>query len=83
MEKVNIDGEYFFLRKRIFKVLRDKNTNKITSIGRWQVNLFKMDNNTKSLEGIPVYKSPKDIPSEYLLPYISFLEMKLYRHLSE
>lgn len=83
MKNNELDSEYFFLRKRMFKVLRDESNNEITSIEAWQVNLFKLDNQTESLEGIPVFKNPKEFPNEYLLPYISFLEMKLYTHLSE
>ncbi|RFC54940.1 hypothetical protein [Brumimicrobium aurantiacum] len=70
---------YFFLRKKMFRINKTVSGLNKTVLQKWDKATFFDDCPKEKIKEVIVYENPKELPEEMLLPYISFLESKVYK----
>lgn len=70
---------YFFMRKKMFRIIRNQPVTNETVINDWKKSIFCDDFPKEKLKEVVRYANPKELPEELVFPYISFLERKCYK----
>lgn len=72
-------NNYFFIRKKMFRINRNIPGVKKVALQQWNKSTFYDDFPKEKIKEVIQYETPKELPSELVFPYIDYLEMKTYR----